>query len=447
MKNLVPAAVIPAIQSKVDEGNAQARAAQLHASLVRLLGSRGPCYSSQQLSLLMEQLLEAQAASLSAAVASSSDGAGDVSSDGAGEGGSGGEGSAGGGEGGSASTAPLCYPAPQPFAVTLDQGQLPKGVFYNRSDVSDGTILFACVRACVAIADSIARGDVVDAPDSHVGTQLVVVPGPGLPIAPVVAGRTSGVVVASASDASTATGTSPGAGSGVVDCESSDSTTITSTSPSWGGVVYDAPLRRTHNWFEVRVVDTGLLPGRGAAVCLGLSYSADPIAAPGLAEDTVGLDLSTNSLLLNAALVRTFNRGTTGPLDVVPGDVLFCALARRADGGADVTFGVNRTVVAFYSLPPECSLCAGGGCFPVVSVFGSARVSLLPILPSFSVELARYVNTEQVVRDAVECPTPLDGLGLATPVPPPRAVPAPAAPAPAADPHVDSAPEVDAAVV
>ncbi len=55
-------------------------------------------------------------------------------------------------------------------------------------------------------------------------------------------------------------------------------------------------------------------------------------------------------------------------------------------------------------------------------------------------ELARYVNTEQVVRDAVECPTPLDGLGLATPVPPPRAAPIPAASA-------DSAPEVEAAVV
>ena len=33
--------------------------------------------------------------------------------------------------------------------------------------------------------------------------------------------------------------------------EVSDGSVITTSSRSWQGVMFDCPLRRTHNWFEV----------------------------------------------------------------------------------------------------------------------------------------------------------------------------------------------------
>ena len=75
-----------------------------------------------------------------------------------------------------------------------------------------------------------------------------------------------------------------------------------------------------------------------------------------------------------------------------------------ADGSADVTFGCNRMIFSFYNLPATNAVCAGGGCFPVVSVYGSASVQVLPILPQFTLQVVKFVNCRRVIADLVENP-------------------------------------------
>jgi hypothetical protein len=165
------------------------------------------------------------------------------------------------------------------------------------------------------------------------------------------------------------------------------------------------------------VIRTGCPPGGGANICIGVSVSMDAVAAAGLADDSVGLDLSTSSIMVDANVASVFKRGHNDVLtELTAGDVLFCGLVRRcvtlrsgddgtshsccyllitginccrclrgsADGSADVTWGCNRTIFSFFNLPSTSGLCAGGGCFPVVSVFGTAAVQLLPIQPQFT---------------------------------------------------------------
>ena len=58
--------------------------------------------------------------------------------------------------------------------------------------------------------------------------------------------------------------------------------------------MYDVPLRSTHCWFEVIVVETGYGDGSGtglANISIGLSNSM-AAGSPGLTDGSVGLDLS-----------------------------------------------------------------------------------------------------------------------------------------------------------
>ena len=56
----------------------------------------------------------------------------------------------------------------------------------------------------------------------------------------------------------------------------------------------------------------------------------DAVAAPGLSSHSIGLDLSTGTILVDGRVASLFKRGDAdAAATLVPGDVLFCGLARR----------------------------------------------------------------------------------------------------------------------
>jgi hypothetical protein len=166
----------------------------------------------------------------------------------------------------------------------------------------------------------------------------------------------------------------------------SDGGVVSCTSSLWSGVVYDSPLRRSHSWFEVRILRTGFDDGvRRANVCIGVTASLDNASCPGLSDDSVGFDLSVSEDRC-PMLHRGFDQRVGSSFaDVSRGAVLFVALVQRADGGMDVTWGCNRFISGFHTLPATSSLSKCGGCYPVVAVCGAAEVQLLPLQPNFEV--------------------------------------------------------------
>ena len=72
-----------------------------------------------------------------------------------------------------------------------------------------------------------------------------------------------------------------------------------------------------------------------------------------------------------------------------------CHGAVRSDGGVDITWGCNRVAFANCMLPAGCAFSTGGGCFPVISVCGGARVEVLQLQPALTlVRIVQWVLTD-----------------------------------------------------
>jgi hypothetical protein len=205
MKALMPEALIPALASKVEEGTARATTARVYTALQQGMGCRGPWLSPMEFDVLMERLLADDAAAASGEALAS-----DV-------------------------TRPTAVD--EEAASSADGTRIVRGRFYG-TGASDGSILFHSVSIMAHLARLLAReeenkeGEVegegegtTTVPSEFVSTSLMVAPGTDAVAIPPIVGRTSTDVTVQAD-------------TGIVTC----------TSSVWSGVVFDAPLRRTHNW-------------------------------------------------------------------------------------------------------------------------------------------------------------------------------------------------------
>jgi hypothetical protein len=81
----------------------------------------------------------------------------------------------------------------------------------------------------------------------------------------------------------------------------SGGTTLSTTSLFCCGAVYDSPLPPDHSWFEVGIVDTGREKAAGARghanIAIGLAGRLAHLSSPGLADGSIGVDLSEYSIL------------------------------------------------------------------------------------------------------------------------------------------------------